>query len=305
MCVIDDEHSIARYSRYTRHHVRVKELRDEAHTVDQLMEIGQRLGLKGWVLFPTREETVAAFSRHRDRLATFYRVPTPAWECVQWAWDKRNTYRLAKELDIPTPATWYIENREELLGLDLKFPVALKPAIKEHFVYATKAKAWRADNREQLLSLYDKAVAQVGSGEVMIQDLVPGDEAAISLHIAPSSGETHPLPKCMSAEDGSTHPSSVGPAPMSRRSTCRNWKHSPRGSYARSPSMVWWRLSSSSILAMDCSGCWMSMPERPGYHTIGRAAGVDFPHLLFAEPDGRADCPLLWCAGRPLGATRN
>ena len=35
----------------------------------------------------------------------------------------------------------------------------IKPAIKEHFVYATKDKAWRADSREELESLFVKARA--------------------------------------------------------------------------------------------------------------------------------------------------
>lgn len=295
VCVIDDEHSIARYSRYTRHHVRVKELRDEAHTVDQLMEIGQRLGLKGWVLFPTREETVAAFSRHRDRLATFYRVPTPAWECVQWAWDKRNTYRLAKELDIPTPATWYIENREELLGLDLKFPVALKPAIKEHFVYATKAKAWRADNREQLLSLYDKAVAQVGSGEVMIQDLVPGDGSHQFAYCAFFRGDTSvaKMHVCRRRQ----HPSEFG-----RASTYVETIHMPElealaERFLRAISFYGLVEVEFKLDPRDGLLRLLDVNARTwGYHTIGRAAGVDFPHLLFADQTGEQIVP---CSGAP------
>src|SRR5437899_2435293 len=46
---------------------------------------------------------------------------------------------------------------------------------EEHFIYATKAKAWRANNRTELRELFQRAVRQVGLGEVMIQDLIPGD----------------------------------------------------------------------------------------------------------------------------------
>src|SRR5690348_13514761 len=68
VCIIDNERSISRYSRYTTHSVRVKDLRDEQRTVETLMDTGRRLGLKGWVLYPTRDETVAALSRHRKVL---------------------------------------------------------------------------------------------------------------------------------------------------------------------------------------------------------------------------------------------
>src|SRR5690349_12851935 len=64
--VLDDERSISRHSRYTTAAVRVADLRDEQATVRALLELGAGRGLDGWVVYPTREETVAALSRHRD-----------------------------------------------------------------------------------------------------------------------------------------------------------------------------------------------------------------------------------------------
>ncbi|HEX7226629.1 MAG TPA: hypothetical protein VF353_02545, partial [Candidatus Binatia bacterium] len=98
ICVVDDEYSISPLSRFASYAARVPNLRDEPRIVDCLLEIGQRLQLKGWVLYPTREEIVAAVSRKRRVLSDLYRVPTPEWETVKWAWDKRNTYRLANQL---------------------------------------------------------------------------------------------------------------------------------------------------------------------------------------------------------------
>src|SRR6266446_5888602 len=59
-CIIDDERSIARFSRYATHSVAVASLRDERQTIDTMLEIGHRLNLRDWVLYPTRDETVAA-----------------------------------------------------------------------------------------------------------------------------------------------------------------------------------------------------------------------------------------------------
>src|SRR5262245_34752942 len=118
VCVVDDEQSISRYSRHTTRFERVGSLRDERTAVDTLLELGRRRSLQGWVLYPTREELVAAFSRYRSELTQMYRVPTPEWESVRWAWDKRNTYQLAKELGIPAPATYYINSIDELAKLD-------------------------------------------------------------------------------------------------------------------------------------------------------------------------------------------
>src|SRR5580698_6912542 len=173
VCVVDDERSISRYSRYTTKFAKVANLRDENVVVNCLLELGRRLGLEGWVLYPTREELVAAIARHRVELGEVFRVPTPGWDSVKWAWDKRNTYRLAQELDIPIPLTHYPENLAQLAQLDrLSPPFALKPAIKEHFFYATKAKAWRANSHPELRSLFQKASALAGQGEIMVQELI-------------------------------------------------------------------------------------------------------------------------------------
>src|ERR1700723_850472 len=175
VCVVDDELSISRYSRYTTKFAKVDNLRDERAAVDCLVEIGTRLGLQGWVLYPTREELVAALSRHRAELSELFRVPTPEWSSVQWAWDKRNTYRLAKELGIPTPATYYPESIAQFSDLEgLTALFVIKPAIKEHFIYATKAKAWCANSHVELKNMFQKASELVGPGEVMVQELIPG-----------------------------------------------------------------------------------------------------------------------------------
>ena len=34
------------------------------------------------------------------------------------------------------------------VAIDLPWPLVVKPAIKEHFFYATRVKAWRADDRD-------------------------------------------------------------------------------------------------------------------------------------------------------------
>ncbi len=108
--ILEDQYCISSFSRYVTRVVRCKNLRDARPTVDAVLDAGQRLGLKDWVLFPTRDETVAAFSQNRDLLAENFRVTTPAWDTVRWAWDKKNTYELAGQLGIPVPRTWIPRN---------------------------------------------------------------------------------------------------------------------------------------------------------------------------------------------------
>src|SRR5579863_9019672 len=112
--ILEDQHSICSYSKFVTKVIRVPDLLDEKKVIEATLKIGEQYDLRDWVLMPTRDETVAAFSLHRDRLAEFYRVTTPPWETTRWAWDKTNTYKLAEELGIPVPGTWNVKSEDEL-----------------------------------------------------------------------------------------------------------------------------------------------------------------------------------------------
>jgi D-aspartate ligase len=285
ICVVDDELSIGRFSRYTTHAVRVADLRDEDRTVATLMAIGRRLGLEGWVLYPTREETVAALSRHRTELSEVFRVPTAGWNAVRWAWDKRNTYMLAAWLGIPTPRTWYPRDVSQLLDVDTDPPFVVKPAIKEDFLHATKAKAWRANSRDELRSRFEQAAALVGPGEVMIQELIPGDgRRQFACCAFVKDGD---MVATMVARRRRQHPPEFG-----RASTCVETVDLPELE----------ELSAKFLSAITYSGLaeleykldsrtdefkLLDFNARTwGYHTLGSAAGVDFPYLQFADQTG-------------------
>lgn len=285
VCVIDDEHSISRFSRHTTRSITVADLRNETRTVETILEIGRRLDLKGWVLYPTRDETVAAFSRNRARLAEFFRVPTPPWDTVKWVWDKRNTYQLANELDIPTPRTWYPRNLEELGQINPQFPVAVKPAIKEHFFYATKAKAWRADNQTELRDLFQRLPQQMRPGEVMIQDLIPGggdhqfaycaffkDQRAIGSMVVRRSRQ-HPPEFGRASTFVETAELPIIEAHSERFLRAINYYGLVELEYKLDP-----RDNQYKLLDVNAR-TW-------GYHTLGRGAGVDFSRMLFADQLG-------------------
>jgi D-aspartate ligase len=296
VCVIDDERSIARYSRYATHSVAVASLRDERQTVRTVLDIGRRLDLRGWVLYPTRDETVAAFSRYQAELNEFFRVPTPPWSSIQWAWDKRNTYRLAGELGIPAPRTWYPLTAEDLDEIPVDQPLAVKPAIKEHFFYATKAKAWRVNNRPELNELFRRAAAHVEPGEVMIQELVPG-------------GGEQQFAYCAFFKDGQALGSMVV-----RRSRQHPPEFGRASTYVETIDLpILEQLSERFLRAINYYGLveleykldprdgqykLLDVNGRTwGYHTLGPGAGVDFPYMLFADQSGETVQPRRGRAG--------
>jgi predicted ATP-grasp superfamily ATP-dependent carboligase len=68
----------------------------------------------------------------------------------------------------------YPASRDDVEAGEWKYPVILKPAYNSGFNRFTASKAWRADNREQLLALYDEASTLVDVDNLMIQELIPG-----------------------------------------------------------------------------------------------------------------------------------
>ncbi|HUA49267.1 MAG TPA: hypothetical protein VMA77_28785 [Solirubrobacteraceae bacterium] len=285
ICVVDDEHSIGRYSRYASHAVKVSELRDEDRTVETLMAVGRRLGLAGWVLYPTREETVAALSRNRAVLSEMFRVPTADWSTVRWAWDKRNTYWLAGLLGIPAPRTWYPSDASELAGIAGDPPFVIKPAVKENFLYATKAKAWRADSRRALQVRFDQAAKLLRPGEVMIQELIPGDgRSQFACCAFVKDGE---MVATMVARRRRQHPPEFGRAstfvetvdiPELEQLSGRFFKAIGYSGLAELEFKLDPRSGEFKLLDFNAR-TW-------GYHTLGSAAGVDFAYLQFADQLG-------------------
>jgi D-aspartate ligase len=287
VCIIDDEQSIARFSRYSAHAVKVASLRDENETVRTVLDIGRRLDLRGWVLFPTRDETVAAFGRHRPRLSEFFRVPTPEWNTTQWVWDKRNTYRLASRLKIPTPCTWYPLDVADLDKILADPPFVVKPAIKEHFVYATKSKAWRANNRAELRELFLRAVALLGAGEVMVQDLVPGDGQQQFAYTGFFKGK-QPVGS-MVVRRTRQHPPEFGRASTFVETIDCPLLESLSERFLRSIDYYGLVELEYKLDPRDGQYRLLDVNGRTwGYHTLGCRAGVDFSYLLYADQIGES-----------------
>ena len=210
VCVIDDEISISRVSRFVRDSIRVPSLRTEQNLLDALALARGKLGLSGWVLYPTREENVAGIAANRDALQQEFRVPTPGLTSIQHAWDKREVYSLAERLSIPVPRTWFPRSEEDLAAIEVDDPVVLKPAIKEHFFYATHAKAWRADTAAELLDAFRRATEIMPASEIIVQEMIPGGGEQQFAYCA-FFREGHPVAS-MTVRRRRQHPSDFGRA---------------------------------------------------------------------------------------------
>ncbi len=283
--ILDDQYCVSSFSKYVTKVVRVESILDERKTVDAVLELGQRYNLRDWILYPTRDENVAAFSRYRAELAKFFRVTTGEWESIEWAWDKKKTYELADSLDIPCPKTFNPKSKEELQALFPRLPLAIKPAVKENFFYATGDKAWRADTPEQLTSLYERASKQIKPEEILIQEIIPGDGGEQYSYCA---FVRNGVPCCiLTARRARQHPREFGRAAtyvetvevpeieeLSERFLKAIVYHGVvEIEYKRDP-----RDGKYKLLDVNAR-TW-------GFHSIGAVSGVDFPYLVYADQMG-------------------
>ena len=284
-CVVDDERSIGRFSRYATYSWRVGDLREEGSAVEAVLAAAHRFGLAGWVLYPTRDEHVAAFALARERLSEVLRVPTPPWDVVRWAYDKRNTYQLAERIGVPTPRWWLVDGVDGLGSMDGEPPWAVKPAIKDRFVYETKAKAWRANSREELHRLVARAEELVGPHEVLVQELIPGNGE--SQHAFCAFFREGEAVASMVAERRRQHPPEFGRASTYVRTiessrleewSCRLLREMDYYGLVEVEFKVDPRDGQPKLLDVNAR-TW-------GYHTLGACAGPDFPYLLYRDQLG-------------------
>ncbi len=128
------------------------------------------------MLFPMQDEAVQLVAYNTQQLAQIYTLVTQEWDIVQWANDKRRTYHMAQEIDVPFPRTFYPANEDDLTKMDIPFPAIIKPAISTYAyntVYISKPCPFILP--EELLLQYRRAVEFIHPDEVMVQEIIPGE----------------------------------------------------------------------------------------------------------------------------------
>jgi predicted ATP-grasp superfamily ATP-dependent carboligase len=164
-------------------------------------------------------------------------------------------------------------------------PVVIKPAIKENFIYETKAKAWRADSAAELVDVYRRACKVIDPAEIIVQEMIPGGGAEQLAYCAFfRAGE--PVAS-MTVRRRRQHPSDFGRAstfvetvdlpeieePSQRFLKAVDYYGLVELEYKRDP-----RDGRAKLLDVNAR-TW-------GYHSLGAAAGVDFPYLLYRDQLG-------------------
>ncbi len=284
VCVLTDERLIARLSRYAWRSFRWPEAGD-AGQVEYLFNLAKQYGLLGWAIFPIDDESAAMVARQHALLSQRFRLTIPPWDTLCWAYDKRLTYNLASELGVDSPWTVVPGSREAVAGLDCAFPAILKPAVKQSLNEFTQAKAWRVTDRSSLLARYDEASALVDPSVIMIQEMIPGGGEE-QYSYAGVCVDGRPV-AWLSARRTRQYPLDFGRSSSYVETVeCPEIEEPTRQLLA---AMHFTGLVEVEFKRDRRNGLYKLLDINPrvwGWHTVGRAAGVDFPYLLWRIMQG-------------------
>ena len=275
VCVVDDERSIARLSRHCGFHEPIADLGDEERVVDDLLGIARRRGLEGWVLFPTRDETVAAIARNRDRLSEVFRVPTPPWDAVRWAWDKRNTASIAEQVGRPRAAQLAARHR-------WRSSTRSTPSRRGRSSPRSRSTSSTPRRRRRGAPTPTPSCAScssgpgriAGQGQMIVQELIPGDGrqqfAYCALYATRPAARDHgraPPPPAPAGLRPREHVRRDGRrAARSRRSPSASCAGSATtGSSSSSTSAIRATAASSSSTSTPAPGATTRSPRRPAW----------------------------------------
>ena len=171
----------------------------EADYLSFLLDLGKLFG-KQAVYFPTGDNTVLFFSRHRNVLEPYYRCVMPDADLVEALVSKEGFDRLCTEYDIPAPQSFFPKDRNDVEShlAQLPFPAIIKPIYSHDWkhpdmvsIVGSGTKALSIPDAKQLFEKYDN-LAKVNPS-VVIQEFIPGPDYALYYFCGYMDHKTRPL----------------------------------------------------------------------------------------------------------------
>lgn len=156
------------------------------------------------VLIPASDDCSAYLARHADSLGETFKLLNPSAETMESVKDKRRQYRLAEKASVPVPETVFpksIQDLERAADGLTGYPYIIKPLeaqkwrLKRLSHVANGQKAITVHTREELLSEYRRIAEH--DDELMIQEIINGDDEHLITFLGYCSDEHKPLAYCI------------------------------------------------------------------------------------------------------------
>jgi D-aspartate ligase len=280
--VVDNQPRSAWFSRYISRRVLFNGSMEDSDFADFLIELGHAHNLSGWMLVAAQDDAVEVVSTHYDALSMIYHPATPPWDVVRWAFDKRLTHRLAEEVGVAYPGTWYPSQEKDLDELELRFPAIIKPAVSIHMQHSARLKALPARNLHELHAQYQFAIQLINPLEIMVQEIIPGaGQCQVSVATLCQDGK---VCQAMTARRLRQYPIDYGLGSSFVQAVCLPELFPPAErllSHMRASGMVEVEFKQDS---RDGIYKLLDINVRPwGWHTLCIACGLDLPYIQYRQ----------------------
>ncbi len=170
-----DTRSMTRHSRFVSKRLRCPDIwRSEDAFIGFLVEYGRHLGHNP-VLLPTGDAEVLAFSRHRDLLEPFYRIPQAHSDAIELLVNKKRFFQEMALQDILHPRSWFPESIDAArrMAAHIAYPFVVKAAYSHEFIRRFHNKVFVVQTPSELetalQSLHD------AHQDYFFQEIIPGD----------------------------------------------------------------------------------------------------------------------------------
>jgi predicted ATP-grasp superfamily ATP-dependent carboligase len=188
--LVDSERLIGTYTRYGKVVILPPANEHPEDWVEFLNFVGSKPEHPG-VLFATSDVHCVLVSEQSEALRPYFRFVVPKSDTLEQIVNKRIQYRIAEEVRIPIPRTYFPESVNHLRSLakDVPYPCILKPYKSHLGRKKIPKKVVVIHSREELIGEYSRIAT--GDLDFMIQDIIPGPDSSLFGYLAFWDSEGH------------------------------------------------------------------------------------------------------------------
>ena len=261
---------------------------NERELLQFLLEVARKLPHKA-VLLAGSDDYVSFISKNREALSDYYHFLLPDPALVEAVLDKRQTYELAVKHSVPCPKTWIIgkDDRLEDLG-QITFPCILKPVDSADYRRRMNKKAIVVEREDQLKETY---LRYREFGELMIQELIPGEETQL-YSVATLFDEDMNLLAVFTGQKLHQYPPYFGSGSLAR--SVKNEEITSAGvSFLKDLGFRGLGMLEYKLDTRDGKPKFLEINPRTWYwHSLSQACGVDLPYMYYLSVTGQSPQPV-------------
>jgi predicted ATP-grasp superfamily ATP-dependent carboligase len=179
-------------SKYCRRLLTEEPAKHPQEVLETLIREQKQHSTKG-VLFPASDDFVLFVSRFRDQLADFFRFALPTADILERIINKAQQYKLAEEMGIPYPSTYYPQSISDILHIkdQLEYPALIKPYYSYQWQAKLGLKGIMVKGPDELVSHFKESPDT--DLQTMVQSIVPGpyeNIIEVCAYMSPKRGGT-------------------------------------------------------------------------------------------------------------------